>query len=136
MIRFLFAAMLICQGRGFAQSGPQPPCGTEPVPPYPGLDSPPAVKSWSESDFGRDWRPPRVPVGAETGFSTLITTVARFRYTSGAEGLLRRAGAALELSGMRYWSTTHKQWRTLIVDAYALTGSRPTPAARTSRPMR
>jgi hypothetical protein len=24
---------------------------------------------------------------------------------------------------MRYWSTTHKQWQTLIVDAYALTGS-------------
>ena len=23
---------------------------------------------------------------------------------------------------MRYWSTTHKQWQTLIVDAYALTG--------------
>ena len=25
---------------------------------------------------------------------------------------------------MSYWSTTHKQWRTLIVDAYALTGLR------------
>ena len=24
---------------------------------------------------------------------------------------------------MRYWSTTHQQWETLIVDAYALTGS-------------
>jgi len=24
---------------------------------------------------------------------------------------------------MRYWSTTHKQWRTLVVNAYALTGS-------------
>lgn len=23
---------------------------------------------------------------------------------------------------MRYWSTTHKRWQTLIVDAYALTG--------------
>jgi hypothetical protein len=26
---------------------------------------------------------------------------------------------------MRYWSTTHKQWQTLVVDAYALTGSQP-----------
>ncbi len=25
---------------------------------------------------------------------------------------------------MRYWSTTHQQWQTLIVDAYALTGPR------------
>ena len=26
---------------------------------------------------------------------------------------------------MRYWSTTHKQWQTLIVDAYALTDLQP-----------
>ena len=26
---------------------------------------------------------------------------------------------------MRYWSTTHKRWRTLIVDAYALTDLQP-----------
>jgi hypothetical protein len=27
---------------------------------------------------------------------------------------------------MRYWSTTHKQWQTLIVTAHALTGTPPT----------
>jgi hypothetical protein len=37
--------------------------------------------------------------------------------------LLRHIGAASELAGMRYWSTTHKQWQTLIVDAHALTDS-------------
>jgi len=36
--------------------------------------------------------------------------------------LLRHIGAISELAGMRYWSTTHKQWQILIVDAYALTG--------------
>ncbi len=36
--------------------------------------------------------------------------------------MLRHIGAISQLSGMRYWSTTHKQWQTLIVDAYALTG--------------
>ena len=97
----------------------------EPVPPYPGLDHSPIVKSWSESDFGHDWRPPACTGWAETGFSSLITTVARFRYTSGAEGLLRHIGAISELAGMRYWSTTHKQWQTLIVNAHALTGSQP-----------
>ena len=89
------------------------------------LDSSPIVKFWSESDFGRDWRPPACTGWAEVGFSTLVTTVARFRYTSGAEGLLRHIGAISELAGMRYWSTTHKQWQTLIVDAHALTGSQP-----------
>jgi hypothetical protein len=117
--------MLLCQARGYAQLGPQPPCGAETVPPYPGLDSSPIVKFWSESDFGHDWRPPACTGWAEVGFSTLITTVARFRYTSGAEGLLRHIGAISELAGMRYWSTTHKQWQTLIVAAHALTGSQP-----------
>ncbi len=35
--------------------------------------------------------------------------------------MLRHIGAISELSGMRYWSTTHQQWQTLIPDAYALT---------------
>ena len=59
------------------------------------------------------------------GFTTLVTTVARFRHTSESEGLIRHIGAISELAGMRYWSTTHKQWQTLIVDAYALTDQQP-----------
>jgi hypothetical protein len=55
-----------------------------------------------------------------------VTTVARFRNTSGAEGLLRHIGAISERAGMRYWSTTHKQWQTLIVEAKASTGLSPT----------
>ncbi|MBZ5727402.1 MAG: hypothetical protein LAP87_20690 [Acidobacteriia bacterium] len=123
MIRFVLAAMLFWQAQGYAQPGPQPPCGREAVPPYPGLDTSPTVKFWSETDFGRDWRPPACTGWTAAGFSSLITTAARFRYTSGSEGLLRHIGAISELAGMRYWSTTHKQWQTLIVDAYALTGS-------------
>ena len=107
------------------QLGPQPPCGKEPIPPYPGLDDSAIVKSWSKSDFGRDWKPPACTGWAAVGFTTLVTTVARFRHTSEAEGLLRHIGAISELAGMRYWSTTHKQWQTLIVDAYALTGLQP-----------
>ena len=126
MIRFAFSAMLFYQAYGYAQLGPQPPCGEDPVPPYPVLDHSPIVKFWSESDFGRGWRPPACTGWTEGGFSTLVTTVARFRYTSGVEGLLRHIGAISELAGMRYWSTTHKQWQTLMVDAHALTGSQAT----------
>jgi hypothetical protein len=103
--------------------GPQPPCGREPIPPYPGLDDSAIVKSWSESDFGRNWRPPACIGWVAVGFTTLVTTVARFRYTSEAKGLLRHIGAISELAGMRYWSTTHKRWQTLVVDAHALTDS-------------
>jgi hypothetical protein len=124
-IPFVLLAMLVCQALGYAQIGPQPPCGNDPVPPYPGLGDSAVVKSWSKSDLGHDWRPPACTGWAAVGFTTLVTTVARFRHTSEAEGLLRHIGAISELAGMRYWSTTHKQWQTLIVDAYALTGLQP-----------
>ena len=122
---FLLSAMLLCQASGYSQLGPQPPCGNEPVPPNPGLDGSAIVKSWSKSEFGRDWKPPACTGWVEVGFTTLVTTAARFRHTSGTEGLLRHIGAISELAGTRYWSTTHKQWQTLIVDAYALTGLQP-----------
>jgi hypothetical protein len=107
------------------QLGPQPPCGTGPIPPYPRLDDLAIVKSWSKSQFGRDWKPPVCTDWTEVGFTTLVTIAARFRHTSEAGGLLRHIGAISELAGMRYWSTTHKQWQILIVDAYALTDSQP-----------
>jgi len=119
---FVLMATLFCLPHGYAQSGPQPPCGTGSVPPYPGLDDPAIVKSWSMSDVGGDWRPPACTGWTATGFATLVTTTARFRQTSDSESLLRHIGAISELTGVRYWSTTHKKWRTLIVDAYALSG--------------
>jgi hypothetical protein len=126
MVRCLFPLVLFCQALGYAQLEPQPPCGEGPAPPYPALDSPPVVKFWGKSDLGRAWRPPGCTGWGDAGFSTLIATAARFRWTAGADGLLQHIGAISELAGMRYWSTTHKQWQTLIVNAYAATGSAPT----------
>jgi hypothetical protein len=100
-IQFVLSAILLCQAHSFAQLGPQPPCGQEPVPPYPGLDDSAIVRSWRKSDVGRDWRPPACTGWAAVGFTTLVTTVARFRHTSEAEGLLRHIGAISELAGMR-----------------------------------
>ena len=122
---FILPAMLFCQAHGYAQSGPRPPCGTEPDPPYPGLDDSAIVKSWSKADLGRDWRPPACTGWTAVGFTTLVTTVARFRTATGAEGLLRHIGAISDLAGMHYWSTTHKQWQTLIMEAHALAGFEP-----------
>jgi hypothetical protein len=106
------------------RTGPVPPCGMEPIPAYPDVNEQAVVKSWSKSDLGRDWKPPVCTGWTQVGFTTLVTIAARFPHTSEAEGLLRHIGAISELAGMRYWSTTHKQWRTLIVDAYALTDSK------------
>jgi hypothetical protein len=102
--------------------GPQPPCGSETFPPYPDLDKAPTTRFWDRSDLGSNWVPPAWAGWTTRGFATLVVTVGRFRSSSGANGLLRRIGAISELKGVFYWSTTHKQWQTLIVDAYASTG--------------
>jgi hypothetical protein len=104
-----------------AQLGPQPPCGNETHPAYPGLGQPAAITSWNKSDLSRDWKPPACTSWSETGFTRLVTIAARFVHGSDAAGLLRQIGAISELKGMRYWSSTHKHWQTLVEDAYALT---------------
>jgi hypothetical protein len=105
-----------------ADSSPRPPCGGETIPPYPDVDASPVVKFWDRDALGANWAPPPCTGWITSGFSTLVTATGRFRHTSGAQGLLRRIGAISELKGMRYWSTTRKQWHTLIVEAYAVSG--------------
>ena len=118
----LFIALLLCQAFGNAQTEPQPPCGNNPAPFFPAIGSPPVVRFWSESEFGRDWRPPACTGWSAPGFATLITIAARLRNPSGAQGMLGHLGAISERTGMRYWSTTHQRWQTLVVSAYASVG--------------
>ncbi len=113
---------LLAQGLVWAQLPPELPCGREAVPTYPELSSAPLSTFWSQSALGSTWKPPPCTGWTTEGFASLVTIVARFHAPSGSEGLLRRVGAISQLSGMRYWSTTHHRWQTLIVDAYALTG--------------
>jgi hypothetical protein len=101
--------------------GPQPPCGINAFPPYPGVDDPPTTRFWEGSDLGRDWLPPACTGWTTRGFATLVVTVGRFHNSPGFDGVRRRLGAISDLKGIPYWSTTHKQWQTLIDDAYATT---------------
>jgi hypothetical protein len=116
-------AILFCSANGAAQTAPQPPCGVDSIPPHPSLADSPSVKFWSLAELGEGWRPPACTGWTGAGFSTLVTTAARFRHTSGMEDLLLQSGAISSLAGMRYWSTTHKAWQTLIPDAYAVTSA-------------
>jgi hypothetical protein len=121
-LNLLLTVILCCQALAQSDTGPQPPCGSDPFPSYPDLDSAPTVKVWDRAELGRDWKPPACSGWSEPGFSTLVATVARFHYSSGADGLLRHVGAISGLTGMIYWSTTRKSWHTLIPNAYALSG--------------
>ena len=91
--------------------GPQPPCGAESIPAYPDLEHSPVIKVWDRSQLGRNWAPPACLGWSQPGFTTLISTAARFR-ANGPEELLRRVGDISRLGGIRYWSTTHQSWRT------------------------
>ncbi len=105
------------------KSAPQPPCGRgEVYPAYPEVDHAPVVEVWGRDGLGAKWIPPACIDWKVPGFSSLVVTVARFRVPAGQEGLLRRMGAISELQGVRYWSTTHQSWRTLIASAMALEG--------------
>jgi hypothetical protein len=118
------AILLVLLAGTYAHAqGPQPPCGNEPVPAYSRLNDAPAVKLWSKAEFGRDWKPPACTGWTATGFSTLVTIAARFHQPAGLAGLLHHGGAISELAGMHYWSTTHKQWQVLILEAHALKGA-------------
>jgi hypothetical protein len=119
-------AMLCCHAHGYTQSGPQPPCGVDPIPPYPSLADSPTVKFWHLAELGEHWRPPACTGWTGEGFSTLVTAAARFRHAGEMADLLLQSGAISSLVGMRYWSTTHKQWQTLIPDAYAVTSAQGT----------
>src|ERR1700674_3516674 len=90
----LLAVTLGCESPAVADSGPQPPCGSESFPSYPDLDHSPVVRVWDRSGLGRDWTPPACTGWSAPGFSTLIVTVGRFRSNSGVEGRLRQGGGS------------------------------------------
>lgn len=78
--------------------------------------------AWDRSGLAHDWKPPECTGWTSTGFTTLVAIASRFHNPGGFQDLLRLTGTVSALKGIRYWSTTHQRWQTLIVDAYALTG--------------
>jgi hypothetical protein len=120
---FAFLALLICQQNSYAQTGPAPPCETDPVPNYPLAIDSAIVKAWHKSDVDAGWNPPSCTGWAPSSFATLVTIAARFRSSADVQDLLRRIGSISQLAGVRYWSTTRQRWRTLILDAHALSSA-------------
>ena len=94
VVLFIALTAILCSGLStYAAPGPQPPCGTAAFPLYPDLEKSPVVRVWDGAELGRDWTPPACTGWTYSGSTTVLVTVARFRHTSGVDGLLRRVGA-------------------------------------------
>ena len=105
-----------------ADPSPRPPCAGEAVPPYPAAGAPPAVRVW-DAARGRDWTPPECLGWAPPGYSSLVTTTARFRNPGGLDALRQRLATVSKLAGLHYWSTSRQGWEPLVTAASALTAS-------------
>ena len=91
--------------------------GSAVVPPYAELGNPPTVEIWRDVELARD----QPCLGALRGRATLAVVLAgRFRDVRSIEEIAGRVGAISSTKGLRYWSTTDGEWRTLVSDAFAL----------------
>ena len=126
----LVVALFVASPFLAAQAGPQPPCDGEAVAVLPAPGAPARISFWHRTVVGRAWKPPACTGWLPGEFNTLVATAARFRVKPEDGDLLTRIGAISRTAGTLYWSTTHKQWRTLITEAHALKGagdSQPRP---------
>ena len=103
-----------------AAEGPLPPCGTSPVPPFPGIADPPNVRVWHAQDLAPDWQLPACTGWSNLAFDQLVGLTGRFRSRDDAEGILARFGRVSHLTTVRYWSVTRGACRDLIEEAFAL----------------
>jgi len=105
------------------EPGPRIPCDSEAFPAYSELNEQPITRYWNGGNLGRDWTPPACTGWTTKGFSTLLATSGRLHGSFTASDIQRRIGAISELEGVLYWSTTHKKWQPMIVEAYAMSGA-------------
>lgn len=102
--------------------GPRLPCGAAPFPAYAEPGAPPNLRVWS-GKAARGLAPPACSTWKPADADMMVALAGSFRYDGGIEGLLARIGAISAKKGVRYWSTTEKNWQMLVTDAFALSGA-------------
>lgn len=117
----LAALALLLVGSSLA-ARPVPPCHAlqaKAFPAYGVVDGPPAVAVWRDIDL-KDGAGCR---GALRGRMELVVALAgRFRGPRSIEAMAQHFGAISQTQGLRYWSVTDDDWRTLLSEAFALAG--------------
>lgn len=104
--------------------GPRLPCGTAPYPAFAEPGAPPNVRAWS-GKAAQGWIPPACIGWAPKEADMLVAVAGSFRLDGEIDAVLARLGAISAKKAVRYWSTTEKEWKPLVTDAYALGSSDP-----------
>lgn len=122
--RACWYGLLLALSTGLAQAqddGPRVPCGAAPYPAYAEPGAAPNLRAWS-GKAARGWAPPACSTWKPVDADVMVALAGSFRYEGGIDGLLARIGAISAKKGVRYWSTTEKNWQLLVTDAFALSG--------------
>jgi hypothetical protein len=110
-----------------AALAPVPPCAGPALPAFPALGAPPTVLVWrQDAAAAESWHPPDCLGSFAAAPAVAVAVAARFRAAE-ASAILSRFGAISQLTQIRYWSVTDRQWVNLVTRATAL--SRPDPKA-------
>ncbi len=111
---------------------PAPPCGTVAVPDYSPPGTPPAIASWHKSDL-KSWQP--APCLGWSGKSRSAEALAAtFRFAGSEDELLARIGNLALHPAIKYWSTTRRAWRPLVISAEVVDGIDGKPIASALAP--
>jgi len=101
-----------------AQSGPVCPYAgiANPNPTYADIGDPPNVGIWKALEH----LPSECHVSLGSKALLTVSLAATFSHAGTVEDIATRLGAVSQTQGLKYWSTTNKNWRVLVESASAL----------------
>ena len=122
--RGLAAVAVLCAATTISQAETSafPPCDAD-LPPsfYAPVGGAPNIEIWKQPSLA-GLPPQAVCLGlAAPDLRMLVTIAGTFENAGGAPAILARFGEVSNLLSVRYWSTTDKKWRPLVLAAAALT---------------
>jgi hypothetical protein len=105
-----------------AETSALPPCNAD-LPPsfYAPVGAPPNIRIWKPPNLAGLPNEATCLGLAAADLRMLVTVAGAFENAGGAPAILARFGEVSKLLTVRYWSTTEKKWRPLILAAAALT---------------
>ena len=101
-----------------------PPCSGQALPAYAEVGLSPNVAVWKPEEA--EDLAELACIGWTKGKNPLIVGIAGAFHDAGSvDALIGRFGAISKMAGIRYWSVTDKDWKTLITEASAIQEEKP-----------